>query len=96
MGGQAGGLEHDGAVHVADLPGRRHLGHDPSQQAHAVGAGPGLVVGGKVAAEVTEPRRAEEGVGHGVGNDVGIAVPGQPRSLEGDAAEHQPAGRVVA
>ena len=70
-----------------------HLRHHPGQQIHAVGTRPGLVTGGKMAAEVTEPSRPEKGVGHGVGDDIGVAMADEARSVEVDAAEDETTGR---
>jgi len=47
--------------------------------------------------DVAQPGRAEEGVGHGMGHDVGVAVPAQaPLPGEDDAAQHQHPFGVVA
>ncbi len=83
----------------SDQPsGGHHDRHLPprGQQLHAVGAAPGRVGVGEQAAEVAQPGGAEQGVGHGVGDHVGVAVAGQARAVEGHAAEDQPAAGVVA
>ena len=90
-------LEHDRAVDVARLPaGGPHVGHGPPQQVDAVGPGPRGVGVGEVLADVAEPGRAEERVGDGVGDHVGVAVAGQA-ALAGErhAAEHERPPRVV-
>ena len=68
-----------------------------AQQAERVGARPGRVGVGEVLAEVAEAGGAEQGVGGGVGDDVGVAVAGQaPVAREAHAAEHERPVGVVA
>ena len=78
--GQAGALAHDGAVGVhevqaLELDHRRHL----AQQLHGVRSGPGGVAGREMPSQVPESRRPQKGLGHGVSDDVRIAVAGEPR-----------------
>jgi CRP/FNR family transcriptional regulator, cyclic AMP receptor protein len=50
-----------------------------------------------VLANVAQPRRAEQRVGTGMGDDIGVRVTDQPPlAVEHDAAEDQPARRIVA
>src|SRR5437764_1868070 len=91
-------LEHDRAIDVDGPPSCvAHHGRHPAEDRHAVGTGPRRVRVREVLADVTDGGRPEHGVGHCVGDDVAIAVPGQaPRSLDGDAAEHEGPQRVGA
>ena len=74
-------LQHDRAVDVAGRPPRRpHVGDGPAQQLEAVGAGEGGIGVGEVLADVAEAGGAEERIGDGVGDRVGVAVAGQARA----------------
>ena len=70
--------------------------HHLAQQVHAVGPFPGRVRVGEVAAQVAESHRAEDGIGQGMADGVGIAVPAQPPCpLNDDAPQHQGPVRIV-
>ena len=57
---------------------RRDPVDDLGQQPRAVRVAPCGVGVGIVLADVAQRRRAEQGVGHGVADDVGVGVPDQP------------------
>ena len=98
VGRQLGRLQHDRAVDVAGLPARRpDRRHGATEQVEAVGAGQGGIGVGEVLADVAEAGGAEERVGHGVGDDIGIAVAGQTGlAVEPYPTQHQRAVGVVA
>ena len=58
-------------------PGGAHVGDRSAQQLEAVGPGQRGVGVGEVLADVAEPGGAEQRVGDGVGDDVGVAVAGE-------------------
>ena len=66
------------SIDVARLPPRlAHPAGGLGEQLDAVGAGPRRVGVGEVLADVAQPGRAQQGVGAGVGDDVGVAVAAQ-------------------
>src|SRR3546814_8656432 len=90
---QLGRLGHDRAVDVAGPPAAgSDVGHGPAEQLDAVGPRVGGVGVREVLTDVTQARRTEQGVDHGVGDDVGIAVAREARHASEDhAAEHRSA-----
>ncbi len=94
VGGEARSVEHHGAVGVAGPEaGFGEPAHDLGQHRHAVGTRPGRIRVGKMGSQVAETSGAEKGVGHGVSNDVGIAVTGQSPIVvfEGDTSQDEAA-----
>ena len=93
-----GSFAHDRAVDVRRPPAvlGEHRG-DVAQQRHRVGAAPALVGVGEVHPDVAETGRAEQRVGAGMGDDVGVAVALEPdHAVEVAAAEHHhPSGSVL-
>ena len=64
---------------ASTLTGRAEAAADRDQQhVDRVGVAPLLLVGWEQGPEVTEPGRAEQRVDHGVGQNVGVGVPGEP------------------
>ena len=71
----AGGLPDDRGVHELDRPPcLPYPGEGHGEETHGVRAPVGRVGVGEVLAEVSQTRRSQEGVGHGVGQDVGIGM----------------------
>ena len=94
---QAGVLEDHRAVDVAHPPPLRlHQAAHPAQQVEAVGAGPGRVGVREVLPQVAQAGRPQQRIGHGVGEDVGVAVTGQaPLAGQPHPAQHQRPPGVV-
>ena len=81
-----------------DDPARDRADHG-AQQVDRVGVAPGLVVVGEERADVALAGGAEQGVDHGVGEHVGVGVPGEAaRVIDLDPAEDEaaPLGEAVA
>ena len=88
-------LADDGRVDVLD-PAAHHPDDRP-QQVDRVGVAPALVVVGEQGADVAEAAGPEQGVDHGVGEDVGVGVALEPELvLDLDPAEDQRAARAEA
>src|SRR6266702_771582 len=88
---QGGPLGDDCHVGVHELePCLHHFQERLIEEVNGVGVLPLRVVARKHAADVAEPGSAEEGVGHGVRDGVGVGVPFQcPVVRDLDAAEHE-------
>ena len=77
-------------------PSAGHVGDDVAQQHDRVGARQRRVGVGEVLADVAEPGGAEQRVGDGVGDRVGVAVADEARARRGTGSRRAPAaGRVV-
>src|SRR5438552_1390797 len=59
----------------------------PAEELEARGSTPLLIVAGKVLADVAQPRRPEQGIGHGVANGVAVGV-----SLEAEVPRQRDSG----
>src|SRR4051794_23552690 len=90
-------LAHNRAVDVADAPaGAPHERADMGQQHHRIGTTPPRVGVGKVLADVAKAGSTKQRVGGGMGNDIGITVAIEAGAFEGDTAEHEPPGGIIA
>ncbi len=90
MGGQLGALGKHDAIDVCDLP--AGPGHGLAGLLEHVGRVASAVdrIGiGKHLADVAQGGRAQDGVGHGVQQHVGVAVPDEP-AVVGDIDAAQP------
>jgi hypothetical protein len=88
MGTDRRALADHGRVDVDDAA--VEAGDDASQQLDRVGVAPALVVGREVRADVACAGGAEDRVGDGVGEDVGVRVPDEPAvEIDLDATDEQ-------
>ena len=76
-----------------DQPSFRNLRHDIGEDAHRVGSFPLRVGVGIVLTDVTETGSAEQGVGDGMGDHIGVAVPDEPRLRRGTRIHRARDGR---
>ena len=88
-------LREEGGVDILGRPPRLlHEADDLAQQNLTVSVSEALVGGGEMLADVTQRGRAEECVGDGVEQDVGVRMPVQPPIVRDlDAAEDQATSR---
>ncbi|MPN44855.1 hypothetical protein SDC9_192422 [bioreactor metagenome] len=95
MRGQARRLRHDGAVDVAHFPARRaHAPQRLGQQHGRIGAAELRVAVGKVRTNVTQRRGAQQRVGDGVQQHVGVGVAKQAQGVRYlHAPQHETAPR---
>ena len=95
-GRQLRGVEHDGAVDVLRLPARGpHRPRPPRRAGRSLSAPRQPLVGvGEVRADVAEAGGAEQGVGAGVGDDVGVAVARRARRRRRSATPPSTSGAV--
>ena len=88
---QAWRLGDHGAVYIGDLPALRAYGLRRTGKQHArISALPTRIGVGKMATDVAQRRGAEQGIGDGVQQHIGIRVPEQPcHVVNVHAADHQ-------
>ena len=98
VGAQTRALRHDHGVHVAHtitmLP--QH-GDCAGEQADTVRAGPGLVIGREMLANIAQPSCPKESIDQGVGEHIGVGVAVQTGVIgDRDSAQDEGAIRVGA